>query len=78
MDGGVVMAPSVAIWNPNGTMDVENHGVAPDIEVELDPAAVRQGHDPQLEKAMEVVMQELTDNPPPELKRPVFPNYQTK
>ena len=48
MDGGVVMAPSVAIWNPNGTMDVENHGVAPDIEVALDPAAVRQGHDPQL------------------------------
>jgi len=38
---------------------------------------VRQGHDPQLEKAIEVVMQELRDNPPPELKRPVFPNYQT-
>ena len=78
MDGGRVMAPSVAIWNPNGTMDVENHGIAPDIEVEQDPALVRQGHDPQLEKAVEVVMQELKDNPPPEWKRPVFPNYQTK
>ena len=78
MDGGVVMAPSVAIWNPNGTMDVENHGIAPDIEVENDPALVRQGHDPQLEKAVEVVMQELKDNPLPELKRPVFPNYQKK
>jgi tricorn protease len=77
MDGGVVMAPSVAIWNPNGTMDVENHGITPDIEVDQDPALVRQGHDPQLEKAIEVVMQELRDNPPPELKRPVFPNYQT-
>jgi tricorn protease len=76
MDGGVVMAPSVAIWNPNGTMDVENHGIAPDIEVEYDPAVVRQGHDPQLEKAVEVVMEELRDNPPPVLKRPVFPNYQ--
>jgi tricorn protease len=76
MDGGVVMAPSVAIWNPNGTMDVENHGVAPDIEVEFDPAVVRQGHDPQLEKAVEVVMEELRKSPPPELKRPVFPDYQ--
>ena len=72
MDGGVVMAPSMAIWNPNGTFDVENHGIAPDIEVEQDPAAVRQGHDPQLEKAIEVVMQELKDNPPPVLKRPAY------
>ena len=78
MDGGVVMAPSVAIWNPNGTMDVENHGVAPDIEVEQDPAAVRQGHDPQLEKAVEVVMEELRNNPPAVLKRPVYPDYQKK
>jgi tricorn protease len=77
MDGGVVMAPSVAIWNPNGTMDVENHGIAPDIEVELDPALVRQGHDPQLEKAVEVVMDELRKNPPPVVKRPVFPTYGT-
>ncbi|MGA3039445.1 MAG: PDZ domain-containing protein, partial [Bryobacteraceae bacterium] len=37
MDGGVVMAPSFAIWNPNGTFDVENHGIAPDIEVDLEP-----------------------------------------
>ncbi len=78
MDGGVVMAPSVAIWNPNGTMDVENRGMAPDIEVEQDPAAVRQGHDPQLEKAVEVVMQELRDNPPPVLNRPQFPDYSKK
>jgi tricorn protease len=78
MDGGVVMAPSIAIWNPNGTFDVENHGVPPDIEVEQDPAAVRQGHDPQLEKAIEVVMEELRNNPPPVLNKPAYPNYQSK
>jgi tricorn protease len=76
MDGGVVMSPSVAIWNPNGTMDVENHGVAPDIEVEFDPAAVRKGHDPQLEKAVEVVMAELQAHPAAPVKRPIFPDYQ--
>jgi tricorn protease len=75
MDGGAVMAPSAAIWNPNGTFDVENHGVAPDIEVDLDPAAMRQGHDPQLEKAVQVVMEELAKNPPAEPKHPVWPVY---
>ncbi len=78
MDGGVVMAPSIAIWNPNGTYDVENKGIAPDIEVELDPAAVRQGHDPQLEKAIEVVLEELKNHPAPQLKKPPYPDYQTR
>ncbi len=75
MDGGVVTAPSSAVWNPNGTYDIENIGVPPDIEVERDPEAVLQGHDPQLEKAVEVVMEELAKNPVPRPKRPAFPNY---
>jgi tricorn protease len=54
---------------------VENIGVAPDIEVEQDPALVRKGRDPQLEKAVEVVLEELKANPPPVLRRPAFPNY---
>jgi tricorn protease len=78
MDGGSVTAPSIAIWNPNGQYDVENRGIAPDIEVELDPAAVRQGHDPQLEKAVQVVMEELQKNPSAPLKRPPYPNYHPK
>jgi tricorn protease len=78
MDGGSVTAPDAAIWNPNGQYDVENRGIAPDIEVELDPAAVRQGHDPQLEKAVQVVMEELSKNPPAPLKRPPYPNYHPK
>ena len=47
------------LLEPEGEWDVENHGVAPDIEVEFDPAAWRQGRDPQLEKAVEVVMAAL-------------------
>jgi tricorn protease len=39
--------------------EIENHGTPPDIEVVLDPKTVREGHDPQLEKAGEVVLQEL-------------------
>jgi tricorn protease len=49
--------------------------VAPDIEVEYDPAAVKAGHDPQLEKAVQVVMEELKKHPTPQYQRPPFPNY---
>ena len=49
--------------------------MAPDIEVELDPRAWRQGHDPQLEKAVEIAMDELQKNPLPSHPRPPYPNY---
>ena len=78
MDGGVVTAPNAAVWNPNGQFDVENRGVSPNIDIELDPKAVRQGHDPQLEKAVQVVMEELEKNPMPHPKRPPYPNYHPK
>ncbi len=76
MDGGFVAAPSSGIYNPlTGEWEVENIGVAPDIEVEQDPALVRKGRDPQLEKAVEVALEELKKNPPPVLRRPAFPNH---
>jgi len=76
MDGGAVTAPDAAIYGLKGEWEVENHGVAPDIEVELDPKAARNGHDAQLEKAVEVVMDLLKKNPPPAMpKHPPFPNY---
>ncbi len=76
MDGDEVTAPALNEYSPEGTYDTENQGVAPDIEVELDPLSVRQGHDPQLEKAIEVVMAELKKNPVPRPKRPPYPRYQ--
>ena len=47
----------------------------PDIEVEQDPALVRQGKDPQLDKAIEVVMAELAKKAPVTPKRPIYPVY---
>jgi tricorn protease len=75
LDGGRVTAPNLAFYNTEGAWEVENHGVAPDIEVDYDPQAVRAGHDPQLEKAVEVVLAELEKNPPPVYKKPAYPNY---
>ena len=65
MDGGFVTAPRVAFYTTDGTWEVENHGVQPDVEVELDPKAWREGHDLQLEKTVEILMKDLGNNPPP-------------
>jgi len=75
IDGGFVMAPRIAIYNLTGQWEVENHGIAPDYEVEMDPKLVREGHDPQLEKAVEVVLELLKKNPPPTYPRPPYVNY---
>jgi len=65
MDSGRVTAPRVAIWSPDGKWEVENEGVYPDFEVEMTPVKMIAGHDPQLEKAVEVVLKELEKNPLP-------------
>lgn len=72
MDGGMVTAPNLAIWTNEGFI-VENKGVPPDIEVEMWPADLIKGKDPQLEKAIEVALQQLKENPPEKYVRPEFP-----
>ncbi|MGA2692380.1 MAG: PDZ domain-containing protein [Opitutaceae bacterium] len=78
MDGGTIMAPKAALYGIRGEWEVENHGIAPDIEVDMDPKLVREGHDPQLEKAVEVALEQLAKNPPPKYPRPPYPNYHQK
>ena len=73
MDGGGVTAPNLAIWTPEEGWVVENIGVPPDIEVEQMPADVINGHDPQLEKAIQVVMEELKKSAPKQPQRPPYP-----
>lgn len=72
MDGGGVTAPNLAFWDEDG-FGIENVGVPPDIEVEQTPKDVIEGRDPQLERAIAVIMEELKANPPVTPKRPPFP-----
>src|SRR5262249_58587904 len=60
---GFITAPRLAIFSPDGKWEVENVGVPPDVEVEMTPKDVIAGHDPQLEKAVQLVMDELKKNP---------------
>jgi len=72
IDGGYITAPNLAIWTEDGFV-VENVGVPPDIEVDQTPKKVIEGHDPQLEKAIEVILKQLEENPPKEYERPPYP-----
>jgi tricorn protease len=76
MDGGSVTAPGWAWWEANdkgsGEWVVENHGVDPDYPVEQRPDLVIDGHDPQLEKAIELALDGLKKMPPP-MRRPPYP-----
>jgi tricorn protease len=74
MDGSMVTAPGWAWWEPNpgGGWVVENYGVDPDVPVEQRPDLEVQGHDPQLEKAIELAKEGLKTMPPP-LQRPPYP-----
>jgi tricorn protease len=77
IDGGVVTAPNVAFYDENG-FGIENVGTPPDIEVEQWPAEVIKGRDPQLEKAIQVALEELKKNPPKKVKDPTFPDFGSK
>ena len=77
LDGGYITRPEFARYDLNSKWIVENHGVQPDIVVENRPEQVVSGKDPQLEKAIEVVMKAIQENPkklaprPPDL--PAYP-----
>jgi tricorn protease len=73
MDGGGITAPNLAFWTADDDWAVENIGVPPDIEVEQTPSEVIAGHDPQLERALELIMEQLEASPPETPKRPAFP-----
>ena len=74
VDGGYVTAPEFAPFNMKGEWVMENHGVDPDIEVDNLPNQVIAGHDPQLEKAIEVILKKLEEAK----KLPERPSYPVK
>jgi tricorn protease len=75
LDGGTVTAPRTAIYGLHGQFEVENQGIPPDIEVEYDPKSVAAGHDPQLDRAVQYVMEQLKEHPLPTYPKPPYPNY---
>ena len=72
MDGTDVRVPFFTNYDAKtGQWIVENHGVDPDILIDNDPIKEQMGEDQQLDKAIEVVLEELkTRKPLPKVPAP--------
>ena len=73
IDGGQMTKPEFTSYTATG-FAIEGHGVHPDIDIENDPAHEYSGIDDQLNKAIEVLLEELKTNPPVIPPVPPFPD----
>ena len=77
IDGGTIFISNYGEWvaGKNGKTHwvIEGHGVRPNINVPLDPAARLAGLDPTLEAAVNYLKNELAKHPIPHYSHPPFP-----
>jgi len=73
VDGGYISVPRFGIYD-NGEWIIEGVGVYPDIEVVDRPEALAKGEDPCIEKAVEVLLDELKENPRKPVTGPAPPD----
>ncbi len=71
MDGGHITAPNIGIFSTDEKWIIEQEGVAPDVEVDNYPKDIINGHDAQLEKAIELILKDL--KPFKEVHQPADP-----
>ncbi len=74
LDGGVLYVPNYGEWAPDGKWIIEGPGFIPDIAVAQDPAAVLAGADPQLDRAITILKEEIRKHPVVRPLPPPFPN----
>ncbi len=73
VDMGLSTQPEFAWWDTTGGWTIENEGVKPDIEIDITPEDRIANRDPQLDKAIEVLLQKLKDQPMDSPKPPPWP-----
>lgn len=65
LDGGTVSVPEFGNTEPGPAWTIEGRGVEPDVEVEQDLAAVLAGRDPQLDTAIDLLLEQIRTEPRP-------------
>lgn len=73
VDGGLIFIPNYAAWSPADGWIIEGRGVVPDIEVEQDPASLLAGKDPQLDRAIAYIKEQMARKPVEHPKPPAYP-----
>jgi len=74
VDGGYIAVPRFGVFDKDAGWIIEGIGVAPDIQVVDRPEQLVKGEDPCIEKAVEVLMQQLKENPVKPVVSPVPPD----
>lgn len=74
VDGGNISVPQFGIFDQDKGWIIEGIGVYPDIEVVDRPEQLAKGIDPCIEKAIEVLLQELKDKPVKKVITPAPPD----
>ena len=74
IDGGSVSIPNAPFFSDQGEWLIENHGIEPDVEVIDDPSLMTGDKDPQLEAAINLMLQEIRRHPPKPPRRPTYPD----
>ena len=89
VDGGKLFIPNYGEWAPESTDGksgkdgkdgkgsrwlIEGTGAQPDEVVEQDPAAIMAGSDPQLDRAIAYLKEQIAKKPVPRPEPPAFPN----
>ncbi len=74
VDGGYVSVPRFGVFDADEGWIIEGRGVSPDIEVVDRPEQLAKGVDPSIEKAVDVLLQELKENPPEKVTVPAPPD----
>ncbi|MDP3913035.1 MAG: PDZ domain-containing protein [Bacteroidota bacterium] len=74
VDGGYIAVPRFGIYDENEEWIIEGIGVYPDIEVVDRPEQLAKGIDPCIEKAVEVLLKQLQENPVKKVNAPTPPD----
>lgn len=73
LDGGRITSPNFGIYDTEGNWIIENEGVAPDIFVEQLPKDLLQGRDPQLERTINLLLEEMKTYRYKNIRQPADP-----
>jgi tricorn protease len=73
-DNGIATAAETGVYSPEGKWLIEGHGVDPDIVVDNLPHATFAGSDAQLQAAVDLLKQEIKDDPNPVPPHPPYPD----
>ncbi len=77
-DKGVATAAEIGVYGPDGIWLIEGHGVDPDKVVDDPPHATFEGSDAQLDAAIDLLKQEIKEDPRPVPPHPPYPDKSFK